>query len=96
MEQYVVILGGFTAATIRVTAMTRNACMQSSVSQMALRKLSIYTGINSSQIVASADTDSCLLKSDDFGRYFFFSSVKEIIHYKVHKIVCGRVMKNGA
>lgn len=47
------VLGGFTGATIRATAMTRNACMESSVSQMALRKLSIYTGINSSQIAAS-------------------------------------------
>lgn len=76
------MLGGFTVATIRVTAMTRKACMESSVSQMTLRKLSIHTGVNSSQIVASADIDTCLLKSEDFGRHwvFFFSSVKEIIY----------------
>lgn len=91
------MLGGFTGATIRVTAMSRNACMESSVSQMAPRKLSIYTGINSSQIVASADIDSYLLKSEDFGSHcFFFSSVKEIIHYKVHKIICRQIMKNGS
>lgn len=63
------MLGGFTGATVRATAMTKNACMESSVFQMALRKLSIHTGINSSQIVASADTDSCLLKNVDFGRH---------------------------
>lgn len=66
------VLGGFTGATIRVTAMPRNACRESRVSQTALRKQSIYTGINSSQIVASANIDSYLLKSADFGSHCFF------------------------
>lgn len=53
-------------------------------------KASLYTDVNSSQIVASADIDCYLLKSEDFGSLFFFPpSVKEIINYKVHKIICG-------
>lgn len=32
------MLGGFSGATLRVTAMSRNACRERSVSQIALRK----------------------------------------------------------
>lgn len=32
------VLGGFPRATIRVIAMNRNACMESSIAQMAVRK----------------------------------------------------------
>lgn len=34
------VLGGFPRATIRVTAMNRNACMENSVAQVTLRESS--------------------------------------------------------
>lgn len=58
------MLGGFPRATIRVIAMNRNTCMESRIAPMALRKPS-YTGINSSQVVVSANRDRYLLKNED-------------------------------
>lgn len=39
------VLGGFPRATIRVTAMNRHVCMESSIAQMTLRKLSAQVQI---------------------------------------------------
>lgn len=65
------MLGGFPRATIRIIAMNRNACMESSIAQMALRKPS-YTAINSSQVVVSANRDRYLLKNEHCNSQLLF------------------------
>lgn len=66
------MLGGFSRATIRVTAMYRDVCMESSIAQMTLRMPSTHVQIAVKQWLQLTQIDICSNEHFSSQAYFFF------------------------